>query len=233
MHTAIIVAAGSGTRMGRSGDKLFIEIAGQPLVAHTWRRFDNLPEIAHVVLVVRPQSEPVFERLAVRCGFRTPYSLTPGGAHRQESVAAGLAAVPDGTEIVLIHDGARPCTHPDDIRATIAAARDAGAAVAATRVTDTIKESAEGRAIDRHLDRSRLWAVQTPQVFRLTTIRRAIQAAHDSGRQFTDDTAACQAIAQEVRLVESRHPNPKATTPSDLAYLELLLADSRADGMSG
>jgi 2-C-methyl-D-erythritol 4-phosphate cytidylyltransferase len=109
------------------------------------------------------------------------------------------------------------------IEATIDAARETGAAVAAQRVTDTIKQSDDGKIIARHLDRSRLWAVQTPQTFRVDVIRKALAAVREKGLLVTDDTADCELIGQPVRLVESTKPNPKVTVPADLHYIELLL----------
>lgn len=223
MVTAIIVAAGRGTRMGPNVDKLFLELAGRPVVLHTWLRFDACPEIDHVVLVTRPELKPEFEKLAGRQPLAKPFTLVSGGKERQDSVWNGLEAASKGTEIVAIQDAARPCTSGELITATIAAARATGAAVAASPVTDTIKESADGQFVSRHLDRARLWAVQTPQTFRFEVIRRAIQSARDKGQVFTDDTAACEAIGQPVRLVNSSTPNLKVTTPADLPLAELYL----------
>ena len=127
------------------------------------------------------------------------------------------------TEIVAIQDAARPCTNEALIAATIAAARETGAAVAAQAITDTIKESADGKIISRTLDRSKLWSVQTPQTFRVEIIRRAISAARGKNLVFTDDTAACELIGQAVRLVSSATPNPKVTVPGDLPLVEMLL----------
>ena len=109
------------------------------------------------------------------------------------------------------------------IAATIAAARETGAAVAAQPVTDTIKESADGKIISRTVDRSKLWSVQTPQTFRVEVIRRAIAAARQKNLVLTDDTAACELIGQPVRLVAGTAPNPKVTVPGDLPFVEVLL----------
>lgn len=224
MVSAIIVAAGKGTRMGPNVDKLFLELAGRPIVAHTWGRFDAFAGIDEIVLVVRDGMQSAFEELAAQLRFRKPFRLVPGGKERQDSVWNGLEALAPGTEIVAIQDGARPCTSTAVIADTIAAARELGAAVAAQRVTDTIKESDGGTLIARNIDRARLWAVQTPQVFRVEVIRRALSAVRERGLAVTDDTAACELIGQPVKLVESALPNPKATSPADLPYLELLLA---------
>ena len=221
--TAVIVAAGSGTRMGPGVDKLFLEVAGRPIVAHTWARFDAAACIDDLVLVVRDGMQEEFRKLAVESGFTKPFRLTVGGKERQDSVWNGLQALAQDCEIVAIQDGARPCTSLAVIEATIAAARETGAAVAAQRVTDTIKESDGGTRVAKHIDRSRLWAVQTPQVFRVEVIRRALAAVRERGVLVTDDTAACELIGQPVALVESREPNPKATSPADLLYLGLLL----------
>jgi 2-C-methyl-D-erythritol 4-phosphate cytidylyltransferase len=153
--------------------------------------------------------------------------LVPGGIERQDSVWNGLAALNDQVEIVAIQDAARPCTSQELILATVAAARETGAAVAAQPVTDTIKETVDGKLISRTVDRSRLWSVQTPQTFQVAVIRRAISAAREKGLQLTDDTAACELIGQPVRLVNGNRPNPKVTVPGDLLVVESLLRNGR------
>jgi 2-C-methyl-D-erythritol 4-phosphate cytidylyltransferase len=223
MTTAIIVAAGRGTRMGPGVDKLFLELAGAPVIAHTWRVWDALPFIDDLVLVVRSGMEEAFRELAVEHGFRKPVQFARGGEERQDSVLSGLATVAADAAIVAIHDGARPCVDAALVRDCIAAAAESGAAVAAQRPVDTIKESADGLTISRHLDRSKLWAVQTPQCFRAPVIRAALGAARAAGVRYSDDTAACEAIGQAVRLVESKLPNPKVTSRADLPWIEHLL----------
>ncbi len=228
MNSAVIVAAGRGTRMGPGVDKLFLEVAGRPVVAHTWQRFEDAPDVDEIVLVVRGGMEPAFRELAGRYHFRKPHRFVPGGRERQDSVWNGLQAVSADCEIVAIQDGARPCTPAALIAATIQAAKETGAAVAAERITDTVKESDGGNLVAKHLDRSRLWAVQTPQVFRLEVIRQALAAVRDRGLLVTDDTAACELIGQPVRLVESPAPNPKVTTPATLPFVSLFLAHATA-----
>jgi 2-C-methyl-D-erythritol 4-phosphate cytidylyltransferase len=223
MTSAIIVAAGQGRRMGPGVDKLFLEIAGQPVVAHTWLRFDRAQCLDEIVLVVREGLAPVFHELGARIGCRKAYRLVAGGKERQDSVWHGLQALSPASEIVAIQDAARPCTTETLIAATVQAARETGAAVAAQRVTDTIKESEDGLLVARHLERGRLWAVQTPQTFRVAVIRQALERVRAQGLVVTDDTAACALIGQPVKLVESPDPNPKVTTPADLLCLEPLL----------
>jgi len=223
MISAIIVAAGKGTRMGANVDKLWLEVAGQPVVAHTWRQFNAARDVDEIILVVRDGMQVHFTELANRFNLRKTFRLIVGGVERQDSVWNGLETVSPRTEIVAIQDAARPCTSAELITATIAAARETGAAVAAQPVTDTLKETADGKIISRTVDRSKLWAVQTPQTFRLEVIRKAIAAAREKNLILTDDTAACELIGQPVRLVKSATPNPKVTVPADLPFIESLL----------
>lgn len=209
--------------MGANIDKLFLEVAGRPVVAHAWARFNAAKDIDYIVVVVRDGMQSVFKELAEQYGLTKPYQLVAGGAERQDSVWNGLEALPHGTEIVAIQDGARPCTDETLITATIAAARGVGAAVAAQPVTDTIKESEDGKTVSRTLERGKLWAVQTPQVFQVAVIRKALAVVRESGLQVTDDTAACELIGQPVRLMSGTRPNPKVTVPTDLPYIEMLL----------
>jgi 2-C-methyl-D-erythritol 4-phosphate cytidylyltransferase len=228
MNSAIIVAAGRGTRMGANRGKMFLELAGRPVVSHTWEQFDLAPCIDEIVLVVRDGLQSTFAELAEKYGFKKPFRLAAGGQERQDSVWSGLQAVSPQARLVAIHDGARPLVSIALIAATLDAATECGAAVAAQQVTDTIKESPDGRTIDRHLERSRLWAVQTPQTFRVEIIKKAIAAARERGLNLTDDTAACEIIGQAVRLVPGTSPNPKVTVPADLAYAQSLINAARA-----
>jgi 2-C-methyl-D-erythritol 4-phosphate cytidylyltransferase len=216
--------------MGREMDKLFLTIAGQPLVAHTWRRFDGAPFIDEIVLVVRDGRQGEFATLAAQYHFAKPLRIVGGGKERQDSVWHGLQHLAPEAEIVAIQDAARPCTSLALIQATIEAARQDGAAAAAQPVTDTIKLSDDGEFISRHLDRSLLWAVQTPQTFRVEVIRRALAKVREKGLQVTDDTAACELIGQPVRLVPGTAPNPKVTIPEDVPYVEMLLKRSNQPG---
>ncbi|HEY5232808.1 MAG TPA: 2-C-methyl-D-erythritol 4-phosphate cytidylyltransferase [Verrucomicrobiae bacterium] len=224
MNSAILVAAGKGVRMG--ADKLWLEIAGRPVVAHTWKSFNDAKCVDEIIMVVRDGTQENFLELAAKFHFQKPFRIVVGGAERQNSVWNGLEALSPKTEIVAIQDAARPCTTEELIAATIEAARETGAAVAAQQITDTIKESGDGKTVSRTLDRSKLWSVQTPQTFRVEVIRRAISAARQKNLVFTDDTAACELIGQPVQLVQSAKPNPKVTVPGDLPFIETLLRTS-------
>ena len=223
MNSAILVAAGKGTRMGAGVDKLFLEVAGRPVVAHTWQRFEDADCIGEIILVVRGDRQQLFEEQAAKFHFQKPFRIVTGGGERQDSVWNGLEALSATAEVVAIHDAARPCVSGELIAATVKHAEETGAAVAAQPVTDTIKESADGRFIRRTLDRSQLWSVQTPQTFRVEVIRRALAEVRRRQLIFTDDTAACELIGQPVRLVSRVAPNPKVTVPGDLPLIEALL----------
>jgi 2-C-methyl-D-erythritol 4-phosphate cytidylyltransferase len=227
MNSAVIVAAGKGTRMGANVDKLWLEVAGRPVVAHTWRSLNDADCVDEIILVVRDGMQPHFTELAEKYHFQKPYRFVVGGAERQDSVWNGLSSVSPQTEIVAIQDAARPCTTAQLIADTIQAARETGAAVAAQPVTDTIKETADGKLISRTVDRAKLWSVQTPQTFRLEVIRRAITTAREKNLILTDDTAACELIGQPVQLVKCTTPNPKVTVPADLPFIESLLRTAR------
>jgi len=212
--------------MGQQTDKLFLSVAGRPVAAHTWQQFDGAPCIGEIIIVTREGMQNVFAEMAAKFRFTKPFRLVAGGKERQDSVWNGLQALSPDAQIVAIQDAARPCTSLALIEATVAAARTEGAAVAAQPVSDTIKSSEDGGFITRHLDRSQLWAVQTPQTFRVEIIRRALGAAREKGLQVTDDTAACELIGQRVKLVFVPGPNPKVTVPDDVAYVEMLLSRS-------
>ena len=210
--------------MGR-GDKMFLDIAGLPLLGHTWRRFDLLSEADEIILVTRDDARPVLEDLAKRINAQKPWQLVAGGVERQDSVWNGVNATAAESEIIAIQDGARPCTPLAAIQLALVRAREMGAAVLARRLADTLKRGdGEGQIVGT-VDRENLWAVQTPQVFRREIILAALVKVRDEGLSITDDTAACEALGQAVKLVECDEPNPKATTPADLPYIESLLAE--------
>jgi 2-C-methyl-D-erythritol 4-phosphate cytidylyltransferase len=211
--------------MGPDVDKLFLEVAGAPVIAHTWRRFDAAG-FDEIVLVVRDGMQSAFSALAAGLSLRCRWHLVAGGRERQDSVWNGLSALAPSTNVVAIQDGARPCTPIPLIRRCVEVARVGGASVAAQRAVDTIKESEDGRSITRNLDRAKLWSVQTPQCFRVSVIREALFEVQRQGLNITDDTAACALIGQSVELVESSEPNPKVTSPGDLPLVEMLLRGS-------
>ena len=210
--------------MGR-GDKMFLDIAGLPLLGHTWRRFDLLSEADEIILVTRDDVRPALVDLAKRIDTQKPWQFVAGGVERQDSVWNGVNATAVESEIIVIQDGARPCTPLAAIQLALVTAREMGAAVLARRMADTLKRGDSEGQIVGTVDRENLWTVQTPQVFRREIILAALVKVRDEGLSITDDTAACEALGQSVKLVECDQPNPKATTPADLPYIESLLAE--------
>jgi 2-C-methyl-D-erythritol 4-phosphate cytidylyltransferase len=227
--SAILVAAGRGTRMGPGIDKLFLPVLGMPVVAHAWKALDASVRVDEVVVVVRSGLEPDFCEMARRLDLRKPWRCVPGGAERQDSVWNGLEGVGPGVEWVAIHDGARPCITPAMVDRCLEAARTTGASVVAQKAIDTIKESDDGVHVTGHPDRARLWAVQTPQCFRRSVLQRALGEVRRQGRTVTDDTAACAWVNVDVRLVECPEPNPKVTVSADIPWVEFLLSRKAGD----
>lgn len=222
---AVVVAAGRGVRFGRP--KQLLEIAGLPMAGWSMRAFAEMPEIAELVVATEPESIDAMQALVADLAPRFSPNVVPGGATRQESVRAALAAVPAHCDAILIHDGARPFVSRDDVRAAIAAVRNGRAALLATPVIDTIKlVDGASQKVARTLDRSRLWAAQTPQFAMTADLRDAHAAAEREGVEATDDAALLERIGVEVVVVPSSADNFKVTLPHDIARAEALLGRS-------
>ena len=234
--TAVIAAAGSGQRLGAGGPKAFVPVAGRPLVEWSIAAFQVAPSVGAIVIACPPGHA---HDLA-----GSDLGLVDGGATRAESVSNALAAV--GTELVAIHDAARPMVTPELIEgviSTLAADPEAAGAIAATSVTDTIKQvGATGadpqvhcnafrssrerktlQCVERTLDRRRLWAAQTPQVFRVSALRDALTADPEALAAATDEAMMVEAAGKKVLVHPSPPENLKVTTPFDLRVAELLL----------
>jgi 2-C-methyl-D-erythritol 4-phosphate cytidylyltransferase len=215
---AIIVASGSSRRMGF--DKLAAEIRGTPVLARTVRAFMAAEEITRVI-VVCPE-----ERFRLLDGEASPKPLdrVDGGGQRQDSVANGLALLGPDDLLVAVHDGARPLVRPESIDATVAAARQHGAATLAHAVTDTIKKADAENFARSSVDRSGLWAMETPQVFQTALLREAYAAVVERQLAVTDEVSALEAIGIPTKLVTSPFPNPKITVPGDIHLAAALLS---------
>ncbi|MFB0527583.1 MAG: 2-C-methyl-D-erythritol 4-phosphate cytidylyltransferase, partial [bacterium] len=165
---AIIVAAGSGKRLGRSTKKQFFSIGSKPILAYTLDIFDSIDRVDRIILVIpRGWERYCHKEIIEKYGYRKEIEVISGGARRQDSVARGLALVSSDYEIVIIHDGVRPFVTRRMVVDSIAKARKFGACVVAVSVTDTVKMVKSNRVIERTLPREYLWRVQTPQTFRL------------------------------------------------------------------
>jgi 2-C-methyl-D-erythritol 4-phosphate cytidylyltransferase len=219
---AVLVMAGSGSRLAADVPKAFVPLGGKPMWRHAAETFASIPACRALVLVAPPDRVAEVRsawRSDVRCLART----VAGGARRQDSVRLGLAAVPDDVAVVAIHDAARPFVDAATIETAVAEAARTGAALVATPVRDTIKRVSGGRVAET-LDRSALWQAQTPQCFRLDLVRRAHEAAGTSGWEVTDDCALVERLGHEVAVVRGGAWNFKITDKDDLAAAEALLA---------
>jgi 2-C-methyl-D-erythritol 4-phosphate cytidylyltransferase len=225
--TAIIVAAGRGERMGAELPKQFLPCAGRPLAAHALSRFCRAEGIDEIVLVL-PDPRGLDTHLGGASAWSRPLRAVKGGDHRQESVAAGLAAV-EGDGLVLVHDGARPLVPVSLIEEVRRAAALTGAAVPACRCTDTIKEVRDGR-VRSTLERNRLVRAQTPQGFRAGLLREAHRRAAAEGVRSTDDAALVERLGVPVAVVEGSPDNIKVTSSADLELVADLL---RREGAAG
>jgi 2-C-methyl-D-erythritol 4-phosphate cytidylyltransferase len=221
---AVIVAAGESRRMG-GVDKIFAPLLGVPLIVHPLRAFNDSPLVDEIVLVVSPARVEGARLLVKQRNLSKVWAVCAGGARRQDSVRAGLEALPP-CEWALVHDGARCCVLPALIEAGLAAVRESGAAIAAVPVKDTVKVVAEQR-VQSTLDRSALWAVQTPQVFRAGLI---LDAHRRCTEPVTDDAAMVEQLGVPVQVFMGAYDNLKVTTPEDLLLAEAILRARAGQG---
>ena len=225
---AIVVAAGSGVRMGASVPKALVRLAGSPMLAWSLAALRASPGVGALVVVAPADRLGEVEAIAGEGGGA---AVVAGGASRSESVAAGLEAVPPGSAVVLVHDAARPLLTPAIVAAVVGAVAGADGAIAARPVADTLKraDGAGEPSIAATVDRAPLWAAETPQAFPVEVLRRAVAAARAEGRlqAATDCASLVEAVGGRVRLVATPGPNLKVTTPADLALAEHLLRGAR------
>ena len=229
--SAVVVAAGRSQRMGF--DKLLTPLGGRPLLVHTLERLLQTEVPAEVILVIRPGSQTEMEAVIDPLRDRLRIRFVEGGAQRQDSVYAGLQAVADSSEFVMVHDAARPFVTKELIDTVLTAAKLSDAAVCGAPCSDSLKEVAEDGLVVNTVDRSRLWTVQTPQIFRTKLLRDCYQVALATGETFTDDTAVVERSGHPVRIVLYHGVNMKVTTPADWALAEALLRGGEGEGSPG
>ena len=227
---AVVPAAGMATRM-RGIDKQFAQLGELPVLAHTLLALSASEWIDEIVVVVRRGDIPDTLTLVQACGIPKVRSVVAGGESRQQSVRLGLEAVSACADYLLVHDGARPLVSGQVIAEAVLAAFGCGAATAAVPVADTIKEAdGEGMVVATR-DRSRLYAVQTPQVFELGAYRAAAERAAAEGKEYTDDCQMLEAAGRPVRLSRGSHENLKITTPVDLAVAWALMEQREGEAI--
>jgi len=226
---ALVLAAGRGERYGSDVPKGLTPLAGRSLLAHSVLALAASAEVDHVLPVVPAGGgERVANALAEMAGVEKLLPAVSGGAERQDSMRAGLAAVPSGTKWVAVHDAARPLVRPRLVSDVVRAAREHGAALLAVPVQDTLKRAVDGRVVETP-DRREFWRAQTPQVFRIELLREALAKAESTGRTATDDASLVEALGVPVFLVPGDAENLKLTVASDLAAAEALLARRRPE----
>ena len=224
VYGAVVLAAGSGSRMNTKTAKQYLLLNGRPLIYYALRQFQDSAVEKIVLVVAQGQEEYCRKEIVERYGFTKVCAIVPGGSERYLSVHAGLKAL-EGTDYVLIHDGARPCVDQDILKRTMEAVTDCQACVAGMPVKDTIKIVDEQQMAQKTPDRRSLWQVQTPQAFSYDLIRRAYDAVIASGEQtVTDDAQVLElAFGRTCRLIEGSYRNIKVTTPEDLDIAEIFL----------
>ena len=226
----IVPAAGAGRRMEAKTPKPFLALGGQPLVAHALRALQESPLVRWIVLVVQPQNRHMAEQLLARCRITKALPPCDGGRSRAESVAKGFAALPPEAAWVLVHDAARPCLDRRLIKRSVDAAKRHGAVACGLPATLTVKAADETCDVRLTLDRSHLWFVQTPQVFRRDWFAEALARAGHRLDQFPDDVAILEAAGFPVRMVPGNPLNVKVTTRDDLVLAEAILASRDGRG---
>lgn len=225
--SVIIVAAGSGRRFGYERNKLFFPLCGKPVLAHTLAHVFGASSVQEVVIVHAERDLPEIQSLVESLHPSVPVRYAIGGAEREDSVYNGLIATSEDCDIVMVHDGARPYAGPEWFDNALPAMKEANAAIYAIPVKDTVKmkerADAKGAQFVKTLDRSRLVAVQTPQIFRRSVLLKAHQYANAHHLSSTDDASLVEAIGEKIVLLQGEERNHKVTTMADVPILEFYM----------
>ncbi|HEV8475130.1 MAG TPA: 2-C-methyl-D-erythritol 4-phosphate cytidylyltransferase, partial [Methylomirabilota bacterium] len=210
----LVPAGGLGTRIGSRTPKQFLHLSGLPILALTVRHFVSHPDVRAIVIAA-PEAHVARARAVLPMSRRAALAVVAGGATRQESVWRALQVVPADTEVVVVHDAVRPFISRALIDAVVAGALADGAAICALPIAETVKRVRDG-IVQATVDREGLWAVQTPQAFRLATLREAHDKARRDGIVGTDEAMLVERLGHAVRVVPGNADNVKITTPEDL-----------------
>jgi 2-C-methyl-D-erythritol 4-phosphate cytidylyltransferase len=205
-------------------DKLLSLVGDKPVVAHSIDRFERCDSVDQVLVVVRSDRRAEFQKIVDEFGFAKVTRLIDGGSERHLSVWNGISELPKECEIVAVHDAARPLVSSELIAQSVALARECGAVALAAPIVETIKRADLGQNVTGSVDRSGLWAMQTPQVFRFNWLVDAYKRIVDSGRSVTDEVSALQEAGYPVRLLQNTDWNIKITFPKDLDLAEKMMS---------
>ncbi len=225
--SAIIPAAGQGTRMGSSTAKQYLLLKGQPILHHTLIAFETSGLVDSVTLVV-PESD--LDQARKTWDYKIVKNIVAGGKERQDSVYNGFKAIPQDTEIVIVHDGVRPFVTPDMIERSIEAAEKYGAAITAIPVNDTIKQVDNDDFVTRTVDRNGLWRVQTPQTFQYAILDEAFQKAVNDSYYGTDEGSLLEHAGKKLKIIPGSELNIKITRSEDLILGEGILNSRKSGG---
>lgn len=220
--SVIVPAAGKASRM-EGIDKILVEIAGKPILAYSLETLNDCPLVDEIILVTREDMIVDLGKLCQEFAITKASKVLVGGAERRDSVLIGVREAREDADLIAIHDGARPFLSTKVLETVLAEGRRTGAAVPAIAVTDTIKR-ANHCLVEKTLQREKLWAVQTPQVFHADLIKPALEQAVAENISLTDDCAAVERLGMKVTLTEGAVENLKVTTPLDLLFAEAILA---------
>jgi 2-C-methyl-D-erythritol 4-phosphate cytidylyltransferase/2-C-methyl-D-erythritol 2,4-cyclodiphosphate synthase len=227
---AIIPAAGIGTRMGLSIPKQCYELGGKPILVHTLQRIAQAESIGSIILVVPTDHKDWAEQLVQEYQLAKVTQVIAGGLRRQDSVQAGLAALPDEVELVLVHDGVRPFVELPVIENCLTEAEKSGAAMVAVPVKDTLKAVSKEQVIKQTVDRSGIWQAQTPQAAKVSLLKEAYAgAAKRPDFIATDEASLLENINVPIKVVEGSEKNIKITRPEDLILAKAILMESQPD----
>ncbi len=225
--SAIIVAAGSGNRLGYATPKAFVPLDGIPLLRYSLAAIAQLETIGEAVVTVPAGMEPAARAAVAAAGLTIPVKLTPGGTERQDSVRIALELTSALAELVVVHDAARPFATPAIFAATLAAAARAGGAIAAIALADTLKRVDAGGRIEATVARAGLWQAQTPQAFRRELLVEAHRRARAEKIVATDDADLVERLGARVEVVAGSALNFKITTADDFRLAEALALSAR------
>jgi len=224
--SAILVAAGSSQRMGF--DKLFVAIAGKPVIAHAIRAFERAGSVDGIIVVAREDRHDEIKTIVRDENFKKVRTIIPGGKYRQDSVRAGLEHLDAAARYVAVHDAARPLVTPEQIERVFEQCRVHGAAAIADPVNETVKRADTALLVTDSVDRHQLYAMQTPQVFERQLIDDAYRAVYAGGVSVTDEVSAVERLGRKVLLVLNDDFNFKITYPRDLPLAEFVLTQRAA-----
>lgn len=221
--TAVIVAAGSSTRMGKPVSKQLIKLNGTQVIIHTLRAFQKAESISEIIVVCRKNDIEAIKNLAQLNNITKVTAFTEGGSTRQQSVKNGVLLASSTADYIAVHDGARPLVTPEDINAVVENAVKYKASALGVFVKDTIKVVDENGFILSTPDRSRLIAIYTPQVFKMDMYKTAMEKAEKENKDYTDDCQLVESLGEKVFVTQGSAMNIKLTTPDDIAVAENFL----------